>query len=407
MSPAALIAAAVAGAEMLPMTGARPATSSATVSMTRRHAAALRAANSPVVPAAQIPCTPLSSRKFTSRRSDPASTAPAGVSGVRIGTITPRSAAPVGSLVWVMWVAPLRVRSLHHPHHGRQSQRRGTRGNGGVRVVRCAETQSAMNIVLFDSDAGQFSEHIRCVTPEAMTAGARAAPAEPCIRIGLPLTDHRARHLLEVLRCQPGSRFRAGVVNGPSGVGTIVAIGQDRMHIELTSTTEPVQPTDISLIVGLPRPPSAAKILYQGTAIGCRAIHFVHTELSDRNYAKSRLWQRAEWRRHLLDGAQQAAATTVPEVTCGAPLPGVLRRLAGGAETVALDHEVGARRLGAVRLQAPLVLAVGPERGWSEQDRDTLARCHFTFCTLGARILRVETACVAALAVAKAQLGDM
>ena len=274
-------------------------------------------------------------------------------------------------------------------------------------VVRCAGTQSAMNIVLFDSDAGHFSEDVRCVTPEAMTAGARAAPAEPCFRVSLPLTDHRARHLLEVLRCQPGSRFRAGVVNGPSGVGTIVAIEQDRMLIELTSTTEPVQPTDITLVVGLPRPPSAAKILYQGAAIGCRAIHFVHTELSDRNYAMSRLWQRAEWRRHLLDGAQQSAATTVPAVTCGEPLLGVLRPLAEGAAAVALDPEAGVRRLGAVSLQAPLVLAVGPERGWSAQDRDTLARCHFTCCTLGGRILRVETACVAALAVAKAQLGDM
>ena len=230
--------------------------------------------------------------------------------------------------------------------------------------------------------------------------------SESC-RQSLPVTDHRARHLLEVLKCQPGSRFRAGVVNGPVGVGTIVAIDQDRMQIELCCTTDPVAPTDITLIVGLPRPPSAAKILYQGAAIGCRAIHFVHTGLSDRNYAMSRLWQRAEWRRHVLDGAQQAAATIVPEVTCGEPLLGVLQRLAEGVELVALDREAGARRLGAVGVQAPLVLAVGPERGWSAQDRDTLAGRDFTFCTLGARILRVETACVAALAIAKAQLGDM
>ena len=291
-----------------------------------------------------------------------------------------------------------------------------------------------MNIVLFDSDAGHVGEHGRYVTPTTMTAGDQAAPAQQCFRTSrhghsvtpetmktgtrglsaghafrtsLPLTDHRARHLLEVLRCQPGSRFRAGVVNGPSGVGTIVEIERDRMRIELCCTTDAVQPTDVTLVVGLPRPPSAAKILYQATAIGCRAIHFVHTELSDRNYAGSRLWQRAEWRRHLLDGVQQSAATTVPEVTCGEPLPGVLRRLADGAAAVALDHEAGARRLGAVALQAPLVLAVGPERGWSAQDRHALACRHFAFCTLGARILRVETACVAALAVAKAQLGDM
>ena len=144
--------------------------------------------------------------------------------------------------------------------------------------------------------------------------------SESC-RQSLPVTDHRARHLLEVLKCQPGSRFRAGVVNGPSGLGTVVAIEREQMRARAACwATVPAPPTDITLIVGLPRPPSAAKILYQGAAIGCRAIHFVHTGLSDRNYAMSRLWQRAEWRRHVLDGAQQSAATTVPEVTCGEPL---------------------------------------------------------------------------------------
>ena len=264
-----------------------------------------------------------------------------------------------------------------------------------------------MNIVLFDSDASRQS---------------------------LPLSDHRARHLLEVLRCEPGARFRAGVMDGPSGHGTVLAVEPERVQVALRWDAEPAAPPDVTLIVGLPRPPSAKKIIYQCAAIGCRAIHFVHTHLSDRNYAQSRLWTRGEWRRHVLDGVQQSASTTAPEVTCGAPLQRVVAQVARTGSAVALDHEsawslrdpeddgerctgtaggavwsglVGAGRLGARDLRCPLVLAIGPERGWSAEDREVLARHDFTSCTLGERILRVETACVAALAIVMAQLGQM
>ena len=237
-----------------------------------------------------------------------------------------------------------------------------------------------MNVVLFDSDRRAQS---------------------------VPLADPRARHLLEVLGCRPGMQFRAGVVNGASGLGTVVAVEPDRLRVTLCWNAAPVAPPDITLIVGLPRPPSARKILYQGAAIGCRAMHFVHTGLSDPNYARSKLWRDHEWRRHLLDGVQQSAATTLPETTCGMALRDALERAAPAATVVALDPETGARRLGAARVCLPLVLAVGPERGWSAEDRATLARHRFTFCTLGTRILRVETACVAAMAIVQARLGEM
>ena len=237
-----------------------------------------------------------------------------------------------------------------------------------------------MNVVLFDSDRQSQS---------------------------LPFSDARARHLRDVLRCRPGMQFRAGVVNGASGIGTIVSVEQDLIRVGLCWNAGPVMPPDITLIIGLPRPPSARKILHQGAAIGCRALHFVHTGLSDPNYARSKLWRDDEWRRHLLDGAQQSAATTMPEVICGTALSAALECVPEQAAALALDPDTAGRRLGAADVQQPLVLAIGPERGWSADDRALLERRHFMFCTLGTRLLRVETACVAALAIVLARLGEM
>lgn len=223
----------------------------------------------------------------------------------------------------------------------------------------------------------------------------------------LARSDERARHLLEVLGCGPGDRFRAGVIDGPIGTGTLLAAAPDYLELAFDWHGAPPPPDDILLIVGLPRPPSARKILYQAAALGCRELRFVLTAASDPNYARSRLWTTAEWRRHLLDGLQQAVATALPEVTCGAPLEHALRQLPAEASAVALDNAAGAARFGACALRPPLVLAVGPERGWHDTDRAVLRAHGFTACTLGARVLRVETACVAALAIAKARLGAM
>ena len=52
-------------------------------------------------------------------------------------------------------------------------------------------------------------------------------------------------------------------------------------------------------------------------------------------------------------------------------------------------------------LDAPLVLALGPERGWGPGDRTALRAASFTLCSLGQRVLRLETAVIAALTLAR------
>jgi RsmE family RNA methyltransferase len=55
----------------------------------------------------------------------------------------------------------------------------------------------------------------------------------------------------------------------------------------------------------------------------------------------------------------------------------------------------------------PIALAIGPERGWAAGDRAALRAHGFTLVHLGPRVLRTETACIAALAVIRSKLGMM
>lgn len=225
----------------------------------------------------------------------------------------------------------------------------------------------------------------------------------------LPRVDVRARHLLEVLRRTPGDEFDAGLINGPRGKGRLVAVRDDALELAFTWTEPPAPPDAITLIIGLPRPQTARDILRDATTLGVSAIHFVATEKTEPSYAQSTLWRDGEWRRHALAGAEQAFSTQIPEVTAAHSLAAALALLSRDATRLALDNYEAPRALSdcCSISNKSLVLAFGPERGWGPRDRTELRAGGFDLVHLGTRVLRLETAVVAALTLAKAARGTL
>jgi RsmE family RNA methyltransferase len=218
----------------------------------------------------------------------------------------------------------------------------------------------------------------------------------------LPASDPRAIHLVRVLRRGPGDRFDAGVVNGPRGKGTVILAGSEGLTFafEPGETPPPLDP--IHLVVALPRPQTARKILTGAAALGVASIRFFRSEKGEPGYASSTLWRGPEWRRLLLDGTAQAFDTRLPEVAHFLDLSGAIGALPAGCRSMALDnYEAPARLRPAADLSA-VALAFGPERGWSAGERGLLRSAGFSLVHLGPRVLRTETAVVAAVAILKA-----
>jgi 16S rRNA (uracil1498-N3)-methyltransferase len=235
----------------------------------------------------------------------------------------------------------------------------------------------------------------------------------------LPRTDPRATHLIDVLRRQIGDTFDAGLINGPRGKGTLAALSDSALTLTF-AWGEPPPPLDpITLLVGLPRPQTARKILQEATALGVSALHFFTSERGEPSYAQSTLWSSGEWRRHLITGAEQAFCTRLPEVTWTTPLPDLIATLppvADAAPRIALDNYESPSPLGkchlirdtpSENLHPSITLAIGSERGWSPAERDLLRAKNFTLAHLGPRVLRAETAVTAAVAIVKARLSLM
>ena len=237
-------------------------------------------------------------------------------------------------------------------------------------------------------------------------------PAE--LSAPLPRTDPRAEHLLKVLRRSVGDTFDVGLVDGPLGKGTLEAVTADALTLAFTWGPPPPPPAPITLLIGLPRPQTARDILRDATTLGVAALHFVATERSDPNYAAATLWTSGAWRRHCLAGAAQAFATQLPTVTSDQSLATALTALPPAllppnSTRLALDHYEAATALAVCHLldDKPVVLAFGPERGWGPADRAALRAAGFALVHLGPRVLRSETAVVAALALVRARLGRL
>ncbi len=233
-------------------------------------------------------------------------------------------------------------------------------------------------------------------------------PAE--LTAPLPRTDPRAAHILDVLRRSEGDIFDAGAVNGPRGKATLASLTADALTLAFTwdAPLSALPPT--TLLIGLPRPQTARDILRDATTLGATCIHFIATERADPNYATSTLWTSGEWRRHCLNGAAQAFDTRIPEVTWTHTLASALASLPASATCIALDNYESPASLRVCHLirdkpsdsTGGLVLAFGPERGFGPADREALRSSGFALNHLGTRVLRVETAVVAALAITRA-----
>jgi len=205
---------------------------------------------------------------------------------------------------------------------------------------------------------------------------------------GLPADDARARHLRETVGLAVGGAFHVGIENGLRGIATITALAP-KLTFAVAWEKSPQARLPLTVLVGLPRPQTAKKVLHDLASLGAARIIFFESAKGDPGYLTSSLWKDGEWREHVLKGTEQACSTLVPEVT----------RVGSLAE----PYEA----TGAPELSTPAqtaVLAIGPERGFAKAERATLRAAGFGFAHLGDRILRVEAAALVGGALMLAQL---
>lgn len=218
------------------------------------------------------------------------------------------------------------------------------------------------------------------------------------------LTGPRARHLIAILKVTTGDQVRIGLVNGPRGTGTVDRIEKDSLQLECTFEAQPDPRPQVDLILALPRPKVMKRLWPQLATLGVNHIHLIETWKVEKPYWASHVLREEFYVPLLIEGLQQGGHTALPNVSLHNKFkPFVedeLPSLTKNSFALGTDPNAEHRLLDALRERAPaqrLLLAVGPEGGWTPFEQEQLQGYGFHWARLGPRILRTDTACISLL----------
>lgn len=234
-------------------------------------------------------------------------------------------------------------------------------------------------------------------------------PLAPGREIALPAAV--AAHAVRVLRLQPGDRVTLFNGDGNEYPARLLTANtrEARVRIESGSAVPRESPLRITLAQALARGGKMDWIIQKATELGVAAVVPLLTERSEVKLDPTRSAARlAHWRAVVIAACEQSGRNTLPEVESPMALDAWLASLQpGNGEARLLLQPIEGIPLRALQ-PAPraVILVIGPEGGFGGRDLAALQAAGFRGLTLGPRILRTETAGLAAIAALQALHGD-
>ena len=218
------------------------------------------------------------------------------------------------------------------------------------------------------------------------------------------LTGKHADHLVRVLRARVGQEFdiAAGSILRR---GRIASVAADRVEFELSEEVSSAEPANITLLLSVFKFDRMEWAIEKCTELGVSRIVPVIARRTDAHLAAASDKRTERWRRVALQAAEQSRRTTPPEIAPPVKLKEAVS-FAGGLRIVLAEseQEVLLRDVLGSQAEGETLLAVGPEGGWTDDELQLFHDSEWRFASLGATILRAETAAIAATAVVASAL---
>jgi 16S rRNA (uracil1498-N3)-methyltransferase len=225
----------------------------------------------------------------------------------------------------------------------------------------------------------------------------------------IELPAQAGEHLTRVLRLEAGAPLT--VFNGQGGeYPAVLGVRSGKKVLARLGRHDAVEresPLSITLLQGVARGERMDLIVQKATELGVSRIVPV---LADRSVVKVDAKQRERklehWRSIAISACEQCGRNRVPEVHAPAALGDAVGALSAGSLRCLLAADGGDSLASAARGVTNVVLLIGPEGGLADNERQFARANGFAAYRLGPRILRTETAGLAALATLQALAGD-
>jgi 16S rRNA (uracil1498-N3)-methyltransferase len=227
---------------------------------------------------------------------------------------------------------------------------------------------------------------------------------------GVGFSEQSGLHLTRVLRLEPGAALTLFDGRGGEYAGTLQRDGKQWWaKVGAHDPVERESPLDVTLLQGVARGERMDLIVQKATELGIRRIVTVLAERSVVKVdAKQRERKREHWQAVAVAACEQSGRNRVPEVTEPMALAEACAALP--ADTVrcllAVDGAQPLASVAAELARRPAALLIGPEGGLADNERRFAQANGFLACRMGPRVMRTETAGLAALTVLQAIAGD-
>lgn len=218
------------------------------------------------------------------------------------------------------------------------------------------------------------------------------------------LTGANAAHLARVLRARVGQEFDL-VAGDRLRRAVVTRVDHERVEFSLHETLDAAALLEIVVLLSVFKFDGFEWAVEKCTELGAARIVPILARRTDSNLAHAAAKRVERWRKIAFEASQQSRRLSPPAIDD----PIRLKDAVGidFATRVLLsenEKNISLRELLERSTKLPLALAVGPEGGWSEEEEKLFASSGWSAVTLGATVLRAETAAIAALAVANAML---
>jgi 16S rRNA (uracil1498-N3)-methyltransferase len=186
----------------------------------------------------------------------------------------------------------------------------------------------------------------------------------------------------------------------------ITSIAESRVEFELGEEVPAATAAKITLALAVFKFDRMEWAIEKCTELGVARIVPVIAQRTDVHLAAATIKRTERWRRIARQAAEQSRRAVPPEIAAPVELPkalglpGDVRIVLAESEEKALLRDV----LESLPQEAEIVLAVGPEGGWTVDELQSFHQAGWTSASLGRTVLRAETAAIAATAIATSEL---
>jgi 16S rRNA (uracil1498-N3)-methyltransferase len=221
------------------------------------------------------------------------------------------------------------------------------------------------------------------------------------------LTGDQAVHLARVLRAEVGQVYDI-VAHGFLHRAEIVAVSEKEVLFTLHEELEADAALPLHLLLAVFKFDHFEWAVEKATELGVARITPVLARRTEKHLALAATKRVERWRRIALEASKQSRRTDVPGIAEPVSLKLALEHetsalrilLSETEQTMALAEALGSSKSGL----SGVALAIGPEGGWTPEEMALFTQHDWRHVTLGPRILRAETAAIAAIAIASTYL---